>query len=270
MSTLVDLIRMRAADEPDRTAYVYLTDGEAEDRRLSYRDLEANARAIAGLLQERGIQQGDRVLLLYPPGLDYVAAFYGCLFAGAVAVPAYPPRPKGPMTRLDAIAKDARASVALTTDDVLAGVRQQLAGGFDARVSTWIATDRLDGGLANSWRMPDLRPDTLAFLQYTSGSTSTPKGVMVSHGNLMANERMLEVALEQGTDSSWVGWLPMFHDMGLIGSVIQPLYRRRAVDPHGADGLRPGADPMAARDHEVQGANKRRAELRLRPLRGRR
>ncbi len=224
MSTLVDLIRMRAADEPDRTAYIFLTDGESEDQRFSYRELEASALRIAGLLQERGVKQGDRVLLLYPPSLDYVAAFFGCLFAGAVAVPAYPPRPKGPMTRLDAIARDARASVALTTESILAGVRQQLDGGFDARVESWLATDGLDGALANTWRMPSLLPDTLAFLQYTSGSTSTPKGVMVSHGNLMANERMLETALEQDRESTWVGWLPIFHDMGLIGNVIQPLY----------------------------------------------
>ncbi len=224
MSTIVDLIRMRGADEPDRAAYVYLTDGESDERRFSYRDLEASARTIAGLLQERGVRQGDRVLLLYPSSLDCIAAFFGCLFAGAVAVPAYPPRPKGPMTRLDAIAKDARASVALTTVEILAGVRQQLGGGFGARVEGWMATDGLDGSTADSWRMPSLGTDTLAFLQYTSGSTSMPKGVMVSHGNLVANERMIQRAFVHDEDSTFVGWLPMFHDMGLIGNVIQPLY----------------------------------------------
>ena len=224
MSTLVHLLRLRAADHPDRTAYCYLDDGEGNERRFSYRELEVRARAIAALLQERGIREGDRVLLLYPSGLDYIAAFFGCLFAGAVAVPAYAPRPKGPDGRLDAIAKDAQPTVALTTTDVLSVVRQQTAGDFHREVATWIATDDIDSNAADAWQMPNLDASTLAFLQYTSGSTSIPKGVMVSHGNLMANERMLQVALGQDQDSTWVGWLPMFHDMGLIGNVIQPLY----------------------------------------------
>jgi acyl-CoA synthetase (AMP-forming)/AMP-acid ligase II len=224
MSTLVDLIRRRGADDPERTAYRYLEDGEGNERRFSYRELDAGARAIAGRLQERGIRQGDRVLLLYPSGLDYIAAFFGCLFAGAVAVPAYAPRAKGPDGRLDAIAKDAGAAVALTTEEVLRVVLQQPAGDFHREIGTWIATDNVDSNVADVWRMPNLDGETLAFLQYTSGSTSTPKGVMVSHGNLMANERMLQVALGQDQDSTWVGWLPMFHDMGLIGNVIQPLY----------------------------------------------
>jgi len=224
MSTLVHLIGRRAADEPDRLAYRYLEDGESNERQFSYRQLDASARTIAGLLQAHGVRKGDRVLLLYPSGLDYIAAFYGCLFAGAVAVPAYAPRPKGPSGRLDAIAKDARAAIALTTEEVLSVVREQPSGDFHREVATWIATDHIDSNAADVWRMPDLDADTLAFLQYTSGSTSTPKGVMVSHGNLMANERMMQVALGQDRDSTWVGWLPMFHDMGLIGNVIQPLY----------------------------------------------
>jgi len=224
MSTLVHLIGQRAADQPDRLAYRYLEDGESNEREFSYRQLDARVRTIAGLLQAHGVRKGDRVLLLYPSGLDYVAAFYGCLFAGAVAVPAYAPRPKGANDRLDAIAKDARAAVALTTEEILGMVRKQPEAAFYQEVATWIATDHADSNAADTWRMPDLDADTLAFLQYTSGSTSTPKGVMVSHGNLMANERMMQVALGQDRDSTWVGWLPMFHDMGLIGDVIQPLY----------------------------------------------
>jgi acyl-CoA synthetase (AMP-forming)/AMP-acid ligase II len=215
---------MRAAEEPGRLAYLYLADGEGSEHRFSYGELDARARAIAALLQDHGVRQGDRVLLLYPPGLDYIGAFYGCLFAGAVAVPAYAPRPKGPDFRLNAIAKDARAAIALTTADVLSVVRQQPAGDFAREVATWIATDDLDSAAAGVWRALSLDADALAFLQYTSGSTSAPKGVMVSHGNLMANERMLQVALGQDQDSTWAGWLPMFHDMGLIGNVIQPLY----------------------------------------------
>src|SRR4029434_457037 len=113
--------------------------------------------------------------MLYPSGLDYVAAFYGCLFAGAVAVPAYAPRPKGPNDRLDAIAKDAHEAGALTTDEILSIVRKQPEGDFQREVATWLATDHVDSGAADAWRMPDLDGSTLAFLQYTSGSTSTPK-----------------------------------------------------------------------------------------------
>jgi acyl-CoA synthetase (AMP-forming)/AMP-acid ligase II len=224
VNTLVDLIGSRAAEEPGRLAYLYLADGEHDEHRLSYGDLEARARVIAGLLQDRGIDRGDRVLLLYPPGLDYIGAFYGCLFAGAVAVPAYAPRPRGADPRLNAIAKDARATIALTTEPVLSVVRQQPDADFHREVATWIATDAVDSRAADAWRTPNVDASALAFLQYTSGSTSTPKGVMVSHGNLMANERMLQVALGQDRDSTWAGWLPMFHDMGLIGNVIQPLY----------------------------------------------
>ena len=224
MSSLVDVISRRAAAEPERTAYVYLEDAGGSERRFSNLELDTRARAVAALLQDRQVQPGDRVLLLYPSGLDYIAAFFGCLFAGAVAVPAYAPRPKGPDGRLDAIAKDAGAEVALTTDDVLRMIGDQPVADFHREVKAWIATDRADAGAADAWRMPELNGSTLAFLQYTSGSTSTPKGVMVSHGNLMANERMLQVALGQDRESTWVGWLPMFHDMGLIGNVIQPLY----------------------------------------------
>ena len=133
MSTLVDLIGRRAAEQPDRTAYRYLEDGDSREQQFSYREFDARVRAIAGRLQQEGIAQGDRVLLLYPSGLDYIAAFFGCLFAGAVAVPAYAPRPKGPNGRLDAIAKDARPSAALTTEEILSTVREQPAGDFAPR-----------------------------------------------------------------------------------------------------------------------------------------
>lgn len=225
MNTIIDVLKMRAAETPDRTAFLFLDAEGEESGRLSFADLGARARAVAGRLAEQGVGAGDRVLLLYPPSLDYISSFFGCLCAGAVAVPAYPPRPRGPTTRIESITRDARPRAALTIDPILAGARAAFGTGSDSPVSSWISTDE---GLVDA---PDFveppeasSADALAFLQYTSGSTSTPKGVMVSHGNLMANERMIQNAFAFDRETTFVGWLPMFHDMGLIGHIIQPLF----------------------------------------------
>src|SRR4051812_32506903 len=170
---------------------------------------------------------GERALLLYPPGLELVSAFLGCLYGGVVAVPAYPPRSPRMVPRLRAIAGDARPAVALPTAEAV-GQGAALAGRFPEMAgSLWLATDSLGAdlaGLAEQWRDPEAEAGTLAFLQYTSGSTATPKGVMVSHGNLLHNEEMIRQAFGQSERSVIVGWLPLHHDMGLIGNVLQPLY----------------------------------------------
>jgi amino acid adenylation domain-containing protein/FkbM family methyltransferase/non-ribosomal peptide synthase protein (TIGR01720 family) len=164
------------------------------------------------------------VLLLYPPGLDYVAAFFGCLYAGAVAVPAYPPRRNRNMLRLESIVKDAQATAALTTTALL----NNIAARFDEHPHIaglrWLTSDERADGAESLWQRPDISSDTLAFLQYTSGSTSTPKGVMLSHRNLLHNEQLIQRTFQQTEESVIVGWLPLYHDMGLIGNVIQPLF----------------------------------------------
>ncbi|MEO6191566.1 MAG: amino acid adenylation domain-containing protein [Thermoanaerobaculia bacterium] len=219
-ATLVELLRMRATSQPERRAYTFLLDGEREEVHLSYGELDRQARAIATRLQEMGVE-GERALLLYPPGLQYAAAFFGCLYAGVTAVPVYPPRPNRPDPRFLAILADARARVVLTTSAILPNAERLLQA--DAPVA-WLATDGLDSEGAEEWRDPAVGPEQLAFLQYTSGSTSAPKGVMVSHGNLVHNERLIERAFGMTAESVVVGWLPLYHDMGLIGNLLQPLW----------------------------------------------
>ncbi|HYO14551.1 MAG TPA: amino acid adenylation domain-containing protein, partial [Thermoanaerobaculia bacterium] len=220
---LVDLLRARAADTPDRCAFTFLNDSEEEAARLTYRELDERARAIGVHLERMGAR-GSRALLLYPPGLDFIAAFLGCLCGGVAAVPAYPPRSNRTLPRLRAIARDAHPAVALTTSALLPNV-QAVAGQIPELAGVGcLSTDDLDLGRAAEWTDPGATAETLAFLQYTSGSTSTPKGVMVSHGNLLHNEAMIQRAFGQSERSRIVGWLPLYHDMGLIGNVLQPLY----------------------------------------------
>jgi amino acid adenylation domain-containing protein len=220
-ATLADLLRARAAEHPEREAYLFLVDGEEEGARLTWGELDRRARAVAAVLRE-SLRPGDRALLLYPPGLDFVAAFFGCLYAGVVAVPAYPPRPHDrAQARLRAIARDAGPQAALTTE----GILPALAVVPELGAARWIATEGLqDGGLGEPADFEGPEPESVAFLQYTSGSTAEPKGVMVTHANLLHNEAMIGEAFRQGPGSVVVGWLPLYHDMGLIGNVLQPLH----------------------------------------------
>ncbi|HYP52685.1 MAG TPA: fatty acyl-AMP ligase, partial [Pyrinomonadaceae bacterium] len=222
-STLVELLRLRARRQPEQTAYTFLADGEREELSLTYAQLERRARSVAAYLQHTGAR-GERVMLLYPPGLDFVAGFFGCLFAGAVAVPAYPPRANQNLLRLQTIVEDTRPVAVLTNSSVLPKVDAFCERVPGLKTLRWLATDEADDRHAELWRAPSLTPDSLAFLQYTSGSTSAPKGVMVTHGNLLANERVIQHAFRQTEESVIVGWLPFYHDMGLIGNVLQPLY----------------------------------------------
>ncbi|QTA91519.1 type I polyketide synthase [Desulfonema magnum] len=226
-SNLTDILRYRAVHQPEKISYIFLKNGETEEARLTYEELERKVRSIAALLQSSGVAAGERALLLYPPGLDYVAAFFGCLYAGVIAVPVYPPHPAKPertMPRLRGIVKSARPYVSLTTTPILGMIESSFSQDPDFGKMRWLATDNITHDLASDWQEPKLSSDTLAFLQYTSGSTGNPKGVMVSHGNLMHNERMLQEAFKLTEDSTIVVWLPLYHDMGLIGNVLYALY----------------------------------------------
>lgn len=218
LNTLVELLQHRQA-EP--LGYSFLNEGK-EPSHLTYQQLDRQARAIAVHLKSFA-QPGDRVLLFYPPSLDYIAAFFGCLYAGIIAVPAYPPKRNRSGERLQAIANDANAIAVLTTSTIYDIIQHQ-ATLPTIPVSHWITTESIDPSLANQWTFPSISAESLAFLQYTSGSTGTPKGVMVSHGNLMQNLKLIHNAFGTTSASFGVSWLPPYHDMGLIGGILAPLY----------------------------------------------
>src|SRR5215213_2371794 len=225
-STLIDVLRSRASERPGVTAFTFLADGEKRELTLSYADLERESRAIAARLQMVAAP-GDRVLLVYPPGLEFMPAFFGCLFAGVVAVPVYPPDPTRlarSLPRLLSIMADARAAVALTTRPVLSMSTGLAARFSDLKRLQWISTDDIDGDLSGDWREPSVDGDSLAFLQYTSGSTGSPKGVMLTHGNLLHNASLVHEGVEHTPEDKYVSWLPTFHDMGFMAGVLQPLY----------------------------------------------
>ncbi|WP_414578853.1 fatty acyl-AMP ligase [Anabaena sp. CCY 9402-a] len=230
-STLVELLQYRAKIQPEKTAFTFLQDGEIETGSLTYQSLAQQAKAIASQLQITsnlgdGVPPtvGDRALLLYPPGLEFIAAFFGCLYGGVVAVPAYPPRRNQNLSRLQAIVADAQATVILTTKSLLPQLQEWFSQNAELAAIKLLATDDLDSNSALNWQPPQLSKDTLAFLQYTSGSTGTPKGVMVSHSNLLHNSECIKKAFELTSESISVSWLPSFHDMGLIDGILQPLY----------------------------------------------
>lgn len=222
--TVVDLLGWRARHQPDRHAYRYLLDDNGGARDLTYSDLDTQARAVAAWLQREGAR-GERVLLLYPSSVDFMIGFFGCLYAGAIAVPAYPPHSTRFLSRLEAIVADAQAAFALSTGPLLQKVRTGLEPLSNRAPLRWCATDQLSSAGAATWRETELGAETLALLQYTSGSTSSPKGVMVTHRNLMNNLEVIRQTFHGGSGEDISAfWLPMHHDMGLIGGVLSPLY----------------------------------------------
>jgi len=223
--TFVSVLAARAEREPGRPAFTYLGDGEHESARLTFGDLDRRAREIAGALQARGLA-GERVLLLYPPGLDYIEAFFGCLYAGAIAVPAYPPDPmrlQRSVPRLEAIGRDAACGAVLTTQTIHQLSRAVVDAAPHLKTIPWIASDQLTGP-ASDWHTPAVTTDSVAFLQYTSGSTGQPRGVVLTHANLLHNQLLIRQAFHIGPDTKAVSWLPLYHDMGLIGTVLQPVF----------------------------------------------
>ena len=225
-SNIVELVLDRAATQTGDVLYTFLSfvaGGAGEERSLTFGDVEIRAKAIAVEMRSR-LAQGDRALLVYEPGLDFILAFLGCQLAGVIAVPVYPPRKPEDMVRLAAIAKDCAAAAICTQQIYASAVETGLAVSPDLKSIVVLATDTADVASAALWRMPDVAPESLAFLQYTSGSTGVPKGVMVSHANLLHNEGCIARAFGSDRHDVGVVWLPQYHDMGLIGGILQPLY----------------------------------------------
>jgi acyl-CoA synthetase (AMP-forming)/AMP-acid ligase II len=224
-TNLVELLCERAQRHPERLALEFTSDGETRDESFTYGQLHERARALAVQLQASA-PAGERALLLYPNGPAYVSAFLGCLYAGLIAVPAYPPVSiqMAQLARLAGVARDARPSLVLTEQALVEPMRAAQGHLPELSAARVIATDGLELASGDAWRLPQLGSDALALLQYTSGSTARPKGVMVSHDNLMANERAIRSAFGMTVDDVVMSWLPLFHDMGMIGTLLQPLY----------------------------------------------
>ena len=224
--SLVEMLRERADAHPGKRAYVFLSDGEHESGSLTYGELDLKSRVLAAQLQQEVIP-GTHALLLYPSGLEFITAFFGCLYAGVVAIPLAPPnlvRPNRILLRLRAIVQDAEAKIVLTTTTVARRANELIASVPELAGAKFVATDQLDSGSAFRWQEPELAPEAIAFLQYTSGSTSAPRGVVLSHSNIIHNLAYIQQCEANTEDSRSVSWLPMHHDMGLIEGVLQPAF----------------------------------------------
>jgi amino acid adenylation domain-containing protein len=223
VQSLIDLLELRASHDSGGTAYTFLTDGENAEKIISYKELDDRVRAIASRIMEQA-QPGDRALLLYPPGMEFLPAFFGCLYGRIIAVPAYPPHRNRNLLRLLAIVRDAQPKLVLTTAGLLAKMRTAMGESAEFRGIHLLATDAVPQECAQQYKRPMVERDTIAFLQYTSGSTKSPKGVMLTHENLLHNAAAIYHAVEQGPGDSYVSWLPVFHDMGFMAGVLQPVY----------------------------------------------
>ncbi len=224
-STLLELLSRRALQQPERRAYTFLIDGEVEGVHLTYEELDRKARAMGALLQQRA-ERGSRALLVYPSDLEFIIAFFGCLYGGLIAVPTYPPqtRTRRSLAKLHVIMNDVQPSVVLTTEALSSMVESLFAQAQDMEIAPLISTDTINPALAQDWQDPVVDGNTLAFLQYTSGSTGMPKGVMLTHGNLLHNGALIYHHFGIKPHYQGLSWLPLYHDMGLIGMTIQALY----------------------------------------------
>lgn len=222
--TVLAALGHRARMQGQRSVFAFLKNGEIETARLSFEELDRQARAVAAGLA-RYARPGDRALLVYPPGLSFIVGFFGCLYAGVIAVPLQAPRRAQSLEKVRALARDCGARLLLTDAELRDALAAKLLELPDLDGLELLATDALAcGEPAAAWELPDVVPESIAFLQYTSGSTGQPKGVCVSHANIVADSEMINQAFEHDESSVMVGWLPTFHDMGLIGNVIQPVY----------------------------------------------
>ncbi len=217
---ILDILSYRAQYQSEKSAYIFLENGETETDNLTYGDLDKKARAIANHIQNLS---GQRALLVYPSGLEFINAFIGCLYSGVIAVPVNIPRRNQKSSRLISIINDAQASLVLTTSLIISELDKDLEGKILLKYCKLLATDKIEVS-SQEFVAKKLNLDMLAFLQYTSGSTGKPKGVMISHSNIIHNQQLIQQSFGHSKKSIVVGWLPLFHDMGLIGNILQPLF----------------------------------------------
>lgn len=223
-ATLIDVLRDRAAELGDKLAFRFVRESNDDAVERTYFQMFERAAAIAAELQQR-LEPGDRVVLVYPPGLEFVEAFFGCVLAGVIAVPVAAPARRRSTAGYESILAAAQPKLILSSSAYGTGADgAELFRGNATHHRPWLATDLVATERQRAWREPLVNADDTAFLQFTSGSTTTPRGVILSHANLLSNAELIHRAFGTSTDSRGVFWLPLYHDMGLIGGVIQPLY----------------------------------------------
>ncbi|HBI36193.1 MAG: hypothetical protein A2015_05060 [Spirochaetes bacterium GWF1_31_7] len=223
-TTMVDVLKYYSRTKSDEKAYIFLKDGEVEKEVVTFSELDEKAKTISEYLLSNNLT-GERALLLYNSSINFIAAFFGCLYAGVIAVPAFPPRKNQKISRIENIINDCNPKVILSTEDI-----EEILSTNEESVSIlnnieWINTNNLNSSLKlDEKSLPIILPETIAFLQYTSGSSGNPKGVVITHKNLIHNQKLIKKGFEHSSSTVFVSWLPMFHDMGLIGNTLQPLY----------------------------------------------
>ncbi|MBZ0257103.1 fatty acyl-AMP ligase, partial [bacterium] len=220
---MVDLLEQRAKEFPDRIVHSFLDDGYAISKTITYFELSQRAKQIASEISSYAIP-GDHALMLYPSGLEFIEAFFGCLYAGIIAVPAYPPKPNKSIRRMQAIVNDADIKLVLTNEASYSRIMKGLDHIPECKTIPCISSDAQKQNNNHLWENPGIHESTTAFLQYTSGSTGDPRGVVITHKNLLCNSEILRQAFSVTTNSIGASWLPSFHDMGLIEGILQPIY----------------------------------------------
>ena len=224
--TLVSLLRWRAQHQGDEPAYTFLADGFDDTQTWTWADVDRRARAIGAWLQAHE-GRGERAMLMFEEGLDYLAGLYGCMYAAALACPCHPPDPNRlhrTLPRLQEIARDASIRFVLTSGAIRRGARGHLDESPALSGAEWVAVEEIDDSWAERWEDPGLGGEDLAYLQYTSGSTSTPKGVMVSHHNLLHQLTDFDLGYDHDEESVIVSWLPATHDLGLVYGRFMPMF----------------------------------------------
>lgn len=221
--TYIEVIKNRTLHQPDHIVFRFLEDGINETDSFTYKRLETRSKALGAELQKYG-NKGDRVLLLFPPGLDYIASMFSCFYSGFIAVPAYPPRRNRKIHRLNTIIQDSGSSICIISRQVFSDIERNFADHENLRDIKWIIYEDVTDDLSGEFKETEILPDDIALLQYTSGSTGNPKGVMVTQLNLLYNSEYIRQSFEFDTALVGVNWLPIFHDMGLIGGILQVAY----------------------------------------------
>lgn len=222
-TNFLDRLSYWAAAQPEKIAYRFIG-GDGEIKTLTFAELDLQAKAVAAMLVSKGYA-GKRALMMYPPGLEFIVAFFGCHYAAVTPIPAFPPRRNRNMARIGAISDDAQASVAISISSVIKSCEKWIKDSPGLQRIAWLSTESVAAEFANDWVKPKASLDDLGLIQYTSGSTGSPKGVMLSHRNLIANCRMITRAFQTGRfKGSICSWLPTYHDMGLVGGILNPMY----------------------------------------------